>query len=1627
MSSLPELPSKYTFESLLSARDEERVLLVSRGGERLVMRIDPPPGSGEAYSEVATELDVLASVQHPALIPLADFGRLADGSPFVVRAFVDGAELGTHWASQSDQDSAARVLLELLMALGALHQAGFVHGDLKPSNVIVDRTGHLFLCDFGLAGSRQLGGDQQVGARSRGGSLYYAAPELLLGAAASPASDLFAVGVIAHELLLGERRPAAEFYAEFPRRGFLEAAGTPLERLPEWARSWVQRLLAVDPSERPRCAAEAARELATRAGLPRPPSGPPPCPSWSAIAAIPARLDWLDEVLEGLTTPGEALWLEAPAGEDLAGLALALGLEATKSGFAIDVLDLDSVAQKADTALALDVVFRQFLSDSKRAKLVRFGAGEAWVGRAAGLLLRAWEQLEQSARPTLAVLTDAGTLLADRITWSPRPLPALVASELRALLTDALEAEPAELEALAELLHESGSIADLNARLLQLQSAGVLVPGESRPRLREGAREVLGRAGAIALSTDYDQPTELGRLLLARATVARVGLDRAHLKAKGSAEEAARLLEGGYLLRSGGRLVASDLGRAWVQAELAAENLVDAHRDEYERLRTSLVAGVDSALEPELALQAVAAALPDSARVCAERWEQLRSAGAPERVLAFATRLTGLLQLQGRALPPLLVAERGFAELASGSVLRAEACAAELEAQASGAEPQALCMRLRGRIAELRHLPEEAHAAFTRALELDPSAAGEVAVARANLWFAEGKLDAVLELVTRSTEGHGVSARQRDYLRSVAAMVHLRRGDAARAATELGALLETARGLGDRQREAALAANLATVFRRSGELDRALAANHMAVEAYRAVGHLPGLALAKNQLGGLLRELGELAAAATELSEAADLRGRLGDDSGQAVVRGTLGLLLAERGHVALALEQLLTARKALQGGQAKLFGPLLDARCEELRARLGREASPASELRSLSASKDARVLLALGRAAILRGQGPRAAGLLRRASDAARGHGDRAIAVEAAFLLAHGLSAPRRAARVEGEEAAPIVAEDREVLALVLTDPASLDRTSARALAEDLDRRGRDDRAARLWCALAGAAPESDAKARALAALARCELGADEHETRNLRSALLGFPDPNPHDLERLTGSSDLEEMDMDIVRLLEINHRLVGHEDLSSLLGSIVEEAIEVSGAERGYLILEEHGVLRLDTARNSSRGGLDEPDLEVSGSVVRRCFDEFRCLRISDAAEDPLLGGAQSVRELELRSILCAPFRVDPGLRGVIYLDNRLRHGAFDERAERLVGLLVGQAALAISQVRRREEIERLNGELAERIEAREADLEVARRDLAAAGLPRPVGGLVGRSPVLLEAKALIARAAPTDLSILITGQSGTGKELAARAVHDLSERSAGPFVSENCAAMPPSLIEAELFGVRRGAFTGAEHDRPGLFERAQGGTLFLDEVGEMPLELQAKMLRALETREVRPVGGAESLPVDFRLVTATNRNLAAEVAAERFRGDLYYRIRGLELHMPALEEIPDDVPEFVAHFLDIEGRRLGQAKVMTPPVLERLVARSWPGNVRELRNEVRRLFALSGERIDDAGLVRDPSRPPEGTLDGSLAEIERRAIEQAIQRCGGDKRAAALALGISRAKIYQRLKEWAAETS
>ena len=238
------------------------------------------------------------------------------------------------------------------------------------------------------------------------------------------------------------------------------------------------------------------------------------------------------------------------------------------------------------------------------------------------------------------------------------------------------------------------------------------------------------------------------------------------------------------------------------------------------------------------------------------------------------------------------------------------------------------------------------------------------------------------------------------------------------------------------------------------------------------------------------------------------------------------------------------------------------------------------------------------------------------------------------------------------------------------------------------------------------------------------------------------------------------------------------------------------------------------------------------------------------------------------------------------------------------------------------------------------------------------------------------------------------------------------------------MPAALVESELFGAARGSYTGATEDRPGLFERASGGTLFLDEVGELPLESQVKLLRVLETRRVRRIGDPDDRDVDFRLVCATNRDLESEVESDRFRADLLFRLDGVRVVMPSLAERPEDIAPLVRHLLNLHGARTGDTPSMNADVLAVLEQRSWPGNVRELSNEIRRLAVLSGGVIDDPTLVRSikATGAPHSSGVKTIAALEREAILDAIDHFQGDKTKAAAALGISRAKVYQRLKEW-----
>jgi DNA-binding NtrC family response regulator len=313
------------------------------------------------------------------------------------------------------------------------------------------------------------------------------------------------------------------------------------------------------------------------------------------------------------------------------------------------------------------------------------------------------------------------------------------------------------------------------------------------------------------------------------------------------------------------------------------------------------------------------------------------------------------------------------------------------------------------------------------------------------------------------------------------------------------------------------------------------------------------------------------------------------------------------------------------------------------------------------------------------------------------------------------------------------------------------------------------------------------------------------------------------------------------------------------------------------------------------------------------------------------------------------------------------------------------------------------------------------------------------IVGRSPAMLEVYKMVARVASTLSTVLVVGESGTGKELVARAIHSHSPRARAPFVAVNCSALTESLLESELFGHERGAFTGAHATKRGVFEEAAGGTLFLDEIGDVGTKMQAQLLRVLQEGEIRRVGGSEPIKVDVRIVAATNRDLEEEVRAGRFREDLYFRINVVTIRLPPLRERPGDIPLLVEHFLHKYARREGRSEAgIGPEAAAALNRHSWPGNVRELENTIERALALSKEGFiltsdlpkELAALTHPaPPRAPDGGGEPlpalvedrpTLAELERRYIDLILRETGGNKKRAAEILGIDRRTLYRTLE-------
>jgi transcriptional regulator with GAF, ATPase, and Fis domain/tetratricopeptide (TPR) repeat protein len=1251
------------------------------------------------------------------------------------------------------------------------------------------------------------------------------------------------------------------------------------------------------------------------------------------------------------------------------------------------------------------------------------------------------ESLEAAARDRLAALPPAArAALHDLVRLSP-PVPTAALPGLLAAAADADADGPASESATTE-------------SLAALRAAGAVVeqPTADGPALDladEALRAVLtaalaahpdrARAARLAAAVGAAADAEPGRLAALYAAAGETG-----------AAAVAATLHGERLLRLG---AAADARAAFEQALAWGDEPGDP------ALRLRLAEAAARLGDPRGAADLLAAAEPRTAAEVAQT-----ALARAEHLIAAGDHATALAVLEGLAAPSP-AAERGAAAPGPGSAEPREAWAAALELTR-----RVLAARARLLLGQHDAARAEGERALGLAARRD-DAAGAAAAVRAHTTLALAAFyggdyeDAAARLErARALVEAGAAPEERPFVLACEGLVLQRTGDLDGAAERYRESARVARLRGDRAREGAARLNLGTVAHEAGDLGAAVAAFEEAVRTARRRDDRPLLVKAGLNLANALTQIGALDEAERQVTATAAVAGAAGLELFAAyavLIRAELALLRADAEAAAALADEARAAFERIGARRERLECDLVAGRAALARgdgpaaARLGERLAAAGGEEELPRCAAWGHLLR-AEAEALRPGG--AAGAVPRYRQALAAGGERARAedrwrIHAGLARCLLLAGEVDAARVEGQRALTLL----DGLAAPLRGPL---------------------RAA--WDAL----PEHRA---ARAALGPLVVAAPPAAARSAAGA------PGPGGGAAGEGAAPGGAGGLDgafLAEILEVNKRLAASDDLPRLLALVLDDAIALTGAERGFVLRpgarpttggaagrgaagrgaagrgtaarDAPGELTVQVARNIDRETLHPARLEVSMGIARQVLETGEPLLTVDAMEDERLQEQRSVAALRLRSVLCAPLLHRGRTLGVVYVDNRFQRGAFREAQLRRLEAFADQAAIALAHAQAlederrlaaeletaRQQVERLNRELRQDLERRtaalalaEARLRESREELASRYDYR---NIVGRSPALRRVFALLDRVTDSTLPVLVTGESGTGKELVARALHFNGPRRARELVSLNCAALPETLLESELFGAARGAYTGADRDRPGFLERAHEGTLFLDEVGDMPLAVQAKLLRVLETGEFSRLGETRPRRADVRVVAATNRDLPARVREGRFREDLFFRLNVVNVALPPLRERPGDLPLLADHLLARHAARSGTPRRrLAPDALVLLERYPWPGNVRELeatlttaalladgelltaadllvRPELR--HAATAPRLAEGAAAAGAAAPGAAAWDGqtTLDEVIHAVVTEAVAHAGGNKALAARALGISRNTLYARLE-------
>lgn len=479
------------------------------------------------------------------------------------------------------------------------------------------------------------------------------------------------------------------------------------------------------------------------------------------------------------------------------------------------------------------------------------------------------------------------------------------------------------------------------------------------------------------------------------------------------------------------------------------------------------------------------------------------------------------------------------------------------------------------------------------------------------------------------------------------------------------------------------------------------------------------------------------------------------------------------------------------------------------------------------------------------------------------------------------------------------------------------------------------------------------------------------------------------------------------DLNALLRISTLLSTIRDSTQLQRSLLETVLDTIPAERGAILLVRESSEEVISSYGTDRNSQSQQPVRISRSVVEKVLREGESLLCLETKGDQLLRDAESLLAARVCSLLCVPLAIRERVAGLIYLDTTNPAITLDEGHLQLLTAVGSMAAVALENVQHLQWLEgenqRLHGEI---------NLE---------------HNMIGESPRMREVFRFIEKIAPTDATVLIRGESGTGKELVAHAIHTNSDRSAKPFVAINCAVLSETLLESELFGYEKGAFTGAVAQKRGRLEVADGGTLFLDEVGELTPTTQAKLLRVLQERQFERLGGTRTISVDVRIIAATNRNLEEAIKAGTFRQDLYYRLNVISLTLPPLRERREDIPLLAYYFVAKYSKKCKRfVSGISPETRNCLLAYDWPGNVRELENAIERAVVLGNSEVivpDDLPeslLATVPAPQNSSNFHEAVNEAKKKLILQAIEQANGNYTAAAKLLGIHSTNLHRLIR-------